>query len=46
MQKLKMKYQKCGTAAWIAWSVQRAANRKKADAKHYPLNAASLHFDF
>jgi len=46
MEKSKMKYQKCGTAAWIAWSVQRAANRKKPDAKRYPLNAASSQFDF
>jgi hypothetical protein len=42
MQKSKMKYQKCGIAAWIACSMQRAANRKKPDAKRYPLKRSIL----
>ena len=37
-----MKYQKCGTAAWLAWSVQRAANRKEPDAKRYTLKRSIL----
>ena len=39
MQKSKIEYQKCAIAAQIAWSVERGANRKKPDAKRYPLNA-------